>query len=279
MINEVKASLEALLTNPSDFSENQIKEIQDKFLHLLNSGLIRSAEKDTNGNWNANIWVKKGILILFKYSKIVDMSINSMFSYFDKDTIPTKSITLEDGIRIVPGGTTIRNGAYVAKGVICMPPSYINIGAYLDEGTMVDSHALVGTCAQVGKRVHLSAASQIGGVLEPAGANPVIVEDDVMIGGNCGIYEGVIIRNRAVLGSGLILNASTKVYDIVNGTILAASANSPLEIPAGAVVVPGSRAVTNEFGIKNGLSIATPLIIKYRDDKTDAKTALESALR
>ncbi len=264
------------LENPSEI---EIKELQAEIIGKLNNGTIRAAEPDGKGGWIANQWVKKGILLLFKYSKMEDMSINEEFVFFDKNTIPLKPLKLEDGVRLVPGGSSIRSGCYVAKGVICMPPMYINIGAYVDEGTMIDSHALVGTCAQIGKNVHLSAASQIGGVLEPAGARPVVIEDNVMIGGNCGVYEGVLVRERAVLGTGVILNASTKVYDLVNGTILSSSAESPLEIPAGAVVVPGSRALNSPFAKENGLSISTPLIIKYRDDKTDAKTALEEALR
>lgn len=272
---ELKERIENL-ENPT---ENEIKVLQSEIINKLNLGQIRAAEPDGNGNWEVNQWVKKGILLLFKYSNLTDMSLNEEFTYFDKNTLPLRPMKLDDGVRLVPGGSSIRSGSYVAKGVICMPPMYINIGAYVDEGTMVDSHALVGTCAQVGKNVHLSAASQIGGVLEPAGARPVIVEDNVMIGGNCGIYEGVMVRERAVLGTGVILNASTKVYDLVNNRVLTTTSDKPLEIPAGAVVVPGSRALKSDFAKENGLSISTPLIIKYRDDKTDAKTALEEALR
>lgn len=204
---------------------------------------------------------------------------NNDFSFFDKDTIPLQKFQLNQGVRIVPGGSAIRNGAFIAKGVICMPPMYINIGAYIDEGTMIDSHALVGTCAQIGKNVHISAASQIGGVLEPPGASPVIIEDNVMIGGNSGIYEGIIVRKNAVIATGTIINASTKVYDIINNTILQSTSNKNLEIPENAVVVPGSRKINGDFALENGLSIATPLIIKYRDNKTSAKVALEDALR
>ncbi len=207
------------------------------------------------------------------------MSLNENFRYFDKDSLSLKPVEIENSIRLVPGGSSIRTGSYVAKGVICMPPMYINIGAYVDEGTMIDSHALVGTCAQVGKGVHLSAASQLGGVLEPPGARPVIIEDNVMIGGNCGVYEGVIIRKNAVLGSGVILNSSTKVFDLVNEKLLKSDSGIPLEIPEGAVVIPGSRSVDSEFGKKFGLSISAPMIVKYRDAKTDARTALEQALR
>jgi 2,3,4,5-tetrahydropyridine-2-carboxylate N-succinyltransferase len=275
-------NLKSLILEISDYKIsdiNTIKHVQNELLYNLNNGSLRSASPNGDGTWTVNEWVKKGILILFKYSSIVDMSVDKTLRFFDKDTLATKEINLEDGVRIVPGGSTIRNGCYVAKSVICMPPMYINIGSYIDEGTMIDSHALVGTCAQIGKRVHLSAASQIGGVLEPAGARPVIIEDDVMIGGNCGIYEGVMVKKRAVLGSGVILTASTKVYDLVNETILSSSSDSILTIPEGAVVVPGARRINTEFGITNNLSISTPMIIKYRDDKTDAKTALESALR
>lgn len=244
----------------------------------LNSGVLRSAEPDGNGGWKVNQWIKRGILMMFRAGYPADYS-SGIFPLFDKHTLPLRPFSLRDGVRIVPGGSAIRTGSYIAKGVICMPPMYINIGAYVDEGTMVDSHALVGTCAQIGKRVHISAAAQIGGVLEPAGARPVIIEDDVMVGGNCGVYEGVLIRRRAVLGSGVILNASTVVYDSVHERILRATPDAPLEIPEGAVVIPGARPLETAFGRQHGLSVATPIIVKYRDEKTDAKTALESALR
>lgn len=262
------------------FSAHEISLIINEFLQHLNSGKVRAAQPDSEGNWQVNRWVKEGILLCFRHGELIDMTPNDgTFSFFDKHTLPLHPFSLEDKVRIVPGGSTIRTGCYVAPGVICMPPMYINIGAYVDEGSMVDSHALVGTCAQIGKRVHLSAAAQIGGVLEPAGAQPVIIEDDVMVGGNCGVYEGVIVRKRAVLASGVILNASTRVYDAVRETILQSTADSPLEIPARAVVVPGTRPMTSGFGKEHGLSIATPIIVKYRDDKTDARTALEGALR
>jgi 2,3,4,5-tetrahydropyridine-2-carboxylate N-succinyltransferase len=226
-----------------------------------------------------NQWVKQGILLLFRKGALVDMSTDDNFMFFDKDTLPTKTLSLHDGVRIVPGGSAVRTGAYLAPGVICMPPMYINIGAWIGKDTMIDSHALVGTCAQVGQRVHVSAAAQIGGVLEPAGARPVIIEDDVMIGGNCGVYEGVLVRSRAVLGSGVVLNASTPVYDLVTETVHRSTPEKPLEIPSGAVVVAGSRSVVGEWAQGHGLAISTPLIVKYRDEKTDARTALESALR
>jgi 2,3,4,5-tetrahydropyridine-2,6-dicarboxylate N-succinyltransferase len=267
-----------LLSAEASPTESEIMPIVTEVLYLLNAGTIRAAEQDLQGNWRANTWVKKGILLCFKYGKIADMS-SGTFRFFDKHTIPMKAMTLDSGVRVVPGGSAIRSGSFVAKGVICMPPMFINIGAYVDEGTMVDSHALVGTCAQIGKRVHLSAAAQIGGVLEPAGARPVIIEDDVFVGGNCGVYEGVIVRKLAVLSSGVVLNASSKVYDTVNSTIIQATERQALEIPAGAVVISGSRPLETAFGREHGLSVYTPIIVKYRDEKTDAKTALEEALR
>lgn len=256
-----------------------IMVVLTEFLTALNTGTIRAAEPVGDGTWKVNQWVKHGILVLFRKGRLEDVSMNEQFRFFDKDTLPTKPLTLDDNVRVVPGGSTIRSGAFVDHGVICMPPMYINIGAYVEEGTMVDSHALVGTCAQIGKHVHISAAAQIGGVLEPAGARPVIIEDDVLIGGNCGVYEGVMVRKRAVLGSGVILNASTPVYDLVNGTVIRSTSEQPLEIPEGAVVVAGARQVTSDFGREHGLSVSTPLIVKYRDEKTDARTALEDALR
>jgi len=249
------------------------------FLEALNNGLIRSAQPLPDGSWQVNEWVKHGILVVFRRGRLEDVSSGDTFRFFDKDTLPVKPLSVENNVRVVPGGSTIRSGAFVDHGVICMPPMYINIGAYVDEGTMVDSHALVGTCAQIGKHVHISAAAQIGGVLEPIGARPVIIEDDVLVGGNCGVYEGVLVRKRAVLGSGVILNASTPVYDLVNGQIIRSTVDHPLEIPEGAVVVAGARSIASDFGKQHGLSVATPLIVKYRDEKTDARTALEESLR
>jgi len=258
---------------------NDLTTTIDYFLKYLNQGKIRSAEKQAQ-SWIVNSWIKKGILLLFKLGKLQEMILgNNDFIFFDKDTVMLRKFELSDGVRIVPGGSAIRNGVYVGKDVICMPPMYINIGAYVDEGTMVDSHALIGTCAQIGKRVHISAAAQIGGVLEPIGANPVIIEDNVMIGGNCGIYEGVIIKQNAILGSGVILNSSVKVYDLINNSILISSETMPLTIPENAVVVQGARGINTNFGKENNLSISTPIIVKYRDAKTDAKTELENALR
>ena len=258
---------------------DDVSVVLTDFITALNTGAIRAAEPVGDGTWKVNQWVKHGILVLFRKGRLEDVSMNEQFRFFDKDTLPTKPLTVGDNVRVVPGGSTIRSGAFVDHGVICMPPMYINIGAYVEEGTMVDSHALVGTCAQVGKHVHISAAAQIGGVLEPAGARPVIIEDDVLVGGNCGVYEGVMVRKRAVLGSGVILNASTPVYDLVNGTMIRSTPDQPLEIPEGAVVVAGARQVSSEFGREHGLSVSTPLIVKYRDEKTDARTALEQALR
>jgi len=257
----------------------EAEEIFIKFRELLSTGKIRAAEK-INDQWVVNHWVKKGILLGFKIGKLVDMSINENFKFFDKHTYPLKRISPDSGIRIVPGGTSIREGAYIAKGVVIMPPAYINVGAYVDEGTMIDSHVLVGSCAQIGKNVHISASAQIGGVLEPIGQFPVIIEDNVFIGGNAGIYEGTIIRKGAVIGAGVILTASTQVYDIVREKIYQSGNGKPLEIPENAIVVMGSRAIQkNDFAVENALSIYTPIIVKYRDEKTDLKTALETILR
>jgi 2,3,4,5-tetrahydropyridine-2-carboxylate N-succinyltransferase len=210
---------------------------------------------------------------------LTDMSEGNSFRFFDKDTYPVRPTQISDNVRIVPGGSTIRDGAYIAPGVVCMPPMFVNVGAYIDEATMIDSHALVGSCAQIGKRVHISAAAQIGGVLEPVGAVPVIVEDDVLVGGNCGVYEGTIVRERAVLASGTILTGSTPVYDLVRNEVYQRKADAPLEIPSGAVVVSGSRAVQTEQGRKWGLSLYAAIIVKYRDEKTDTAVQLEDYLR
>jgi 2,3,4,5-tetrahydropyridine-2-carboxylate N-succinyltransferase len=278
MRDNLQTRIEELFDKRASVSTDELNQIFNTFVSALNSGKIRAAIRNSDGEWTVNAWVKKGILLLFQYGMIVDFS-HGYYSFFDKHTVSPRRFTAEERVRIVPGGSSIRNGSYVAPGVICMPPMFINIGAYIDEGTMVDSHALVGTCAQIGKRVHLSAAAQIGGVLEPPGARPVIIEDDVLIGGNCGVYEGTIVRKRAVLASGVILTASVKVFDLVNEKIIAAKDNSPLEIPENAVLVQGSRLLKGDFAEQNGLSISSPIIIKYRDDKTDAKTALEAALR
>ncbi len=243
----------------------------------LEKGVIRVAEK-TGGKWKVNSWIKEAILEGFRIGKLVDMSAGE-YPFFDKDTLPLHRFSVGDRVRIVPGGSSVRCGAYLAPSVIMMPPSYVNIGAYVDEGTMIDSHALVGSCAQVGKRVHISAASQIGGVLEPAGALPVIVEDDVFIGGNCGIYEGSIIGESAVIGSGVVITGSTKVYDAVGGGFLPKSASGQTVIPPGAVVVAGSRPLSAGPGAAAGIQVYTPVLVKYRDGKTDASVELESLLR
>ncbi len=253
-------------------------KIFSKFKFFLNKGEVRAAEL-VNGEWKVNDWVKKGILLGFTLGELEDVSINTHFKFFDKSTYPLKQLQLSDGVRIVPGGSSIRDGAFVAKSVVCMPPMYINVGAYVDEGTMVDSHALVGSCAQVGKHVHVSAASQIGGVLEPVGAMPVIIEDDVFIGGNCGVYEGTLVKRGAVLAAGVILASGTQVYDAVRQTVYKKESNRPLTIPENAVVVPGSRPMTGEWAKGQGLQISTPVIIKYRDEKTSAAVVLEEALR
>ena len=279
MIDTLQERIEEIFPLTGDsFPHDEAKSLFQMLKQGLNSGEIRSAEPDGSGGWRTNMWVKQGILLGFRVGRLSDASLSG-FPFFDKENLPLRSVSLSDNIRLVPGGSAIRDGAYVAPGVICMPPMYINIGAYVDEGSMVDSHALIGTCAQIGKGVHVSAAAQIGGVLEPVGANPVIIEDDVLVGGNCGVYEGTIVGRRAVLASGVILTASSRVYDIVNATVLAASADRPLMIPEGGVVVMGSRAITGDFATGHGLSLSTPIIVKYRDEKTDARTAMEEALR
>lgn len=250
----------------------------DAFLTALERGEIRSASRDSNGVWSANRDIKEKILLCFRYGNLSD-STDALWSFVDKDTLPVQRFDVSRRVRVVPGGTAVRRGAYVAPQVTIMPPAYINVGAYVDAETMVDSHALVGSCAQIGKRVHLSAAAQIGGVLEPVGATPVIVEDDVFIGGNCGLYEGTIVRERAVLGSGVILTKSSTVYDLVNEKIIRSENDAPLEIPAGAVVVPGSRPARGDFAAQHGISLSCAVIVKYRDERTDAKAMLEAALR
>ena len=246
----------------------------------LNRGEIRAAERNAEGTWQTNAWVKRGILLGFRMGAIVDMSpADGTLQFLDKNTYPVRKFSTEDRVRIVPGGSSIRDGAYIAPGVVCMPPMFVNAGAYVDEGTMIDSHALVGSCAQIGKRVHLSAAAQVGGVLEPVGAIPVVIEDDVLVGGGCGIYEGTIVRERAVLAAGTILTGSTPVYDLVREKIYQRTADAPLEIPAGAVVVPGSRSVRGEVGRAWGLSLYAPVIVKYRDEKTERAVQLEDYLR
>ncbi|MBA2737348.1 MAG: 2,3,4,5-tetrahydropyridine-2,6-dicarboxylate N-succinyltransferase [Pyrinomonadaceae bacterium] len=274
----LQEKIEQLFTQ-SEFDAHD-HEVFNEFKTALRRGMIRAAEKDENGDWKANVWVKQGILAGFKMGEMVTMSMGGeTFQFFDKNTFPLRPMNLDDKVRIVPGGTTIRDGCYIAENVVLMPPSYVNVGAYVGEGTMIDSHALVGSCAQIGKRVHLSAAAQIGGVLEPVGAVPVIIEDDVLVGGNTGVYEGTIVREKAVLASGVILTRSTPVFDLVKNEIYKSDGEKPLEIPAGAVVVQGSRQITSGFGKENGLSIYAPVIVKYRDERTDAATKLEDYLR
>jgi 2,3,4,5-tetrahydropyridine-2-carboxylate N-succinyltransferase len=258
---------------------------RDSFARLraeLSAGRVRAAEPDpsTPTGWRVNAWVKQGILLGLRFGDIVDVGVGKgRWPFQDKDTLPLKRLELSSGVRVIPGGSSIRDGAYLGAGVICAPPMYINIGAYVDDGSFVDSHALVGSCAQVGKRVHLSAAAQIGGVLEPVGALPVIVEDDALVGGNCGVYEGAVVKRRAVLAAGTILTGSTPIYDLPNGVVIRPEPGHPLVVPEGAVVVPGARAVTVGKGPEWGLSLATPVIVKYRDEKTDARTELEQWIR
>lgn len=274
----LQEKIQHLLTR-SDFDSHD-RAVFEEFKAALRRGEIRAAEKDADGAWQTNAWVKQGILLGFKMGKMIEMSKpGETFQFFDKETYPLRPMTLGDKIRIVPGGSTIRDGSYVAPNVVLMPPCYVNVGAYVDEGTMIDSHALVGSCAQIGRRVHISAAAQIGGVLEPVNANPVVIEDDCLVGGNTGVYEGVIVREKVVLASGVILTRSTPVFDLVKGEVLKSTPEKSLEIPSGAVVVQGTRAITSGFGRENGLSLYAPIIVKYRDERTDAATKLEDYLR
>ena len=251
-----------------------------EFKAALNRGDVRAAERAGDGKWQTNAWVKRGILLGFRMGAIVEMTArNEGLQFLDKSTYPIRKFSTEDRVRIVPGGSSIRDGAYLAPGVVCMPPMFVNAGAYVDEGTMIDSHALVGSCAQIGKRVHLSAAAQVGGVLEPVGAAPVVIEDDVLVGGGCGVYEGTVVREGAVLASGTILTGSTPVYDIPRGLVYRSTEESPLEIPPGAVVVPGARAIEKGAGREWGLSLYAPVIVKYRDEKTNQAVKLESSVR
>jgi 2,3,4,5-tetrahydropyridine-2-carboxylate N-succinyltransferase len=282
-ISNLESQIESLFALPAAELSGEIRQQAlstfNQFKNVLNGGEIRAASRAVDGSWQVHAWVKRGILLGFRLGRIVDYSIDDNFRYFDKETYPTKRLTISDGVRVVPGGTSVREGAFLASGVTIMPPAYINVGAYVDEGTMVDSHALVGSCAQVGKRCHISAAAQIGGVLEPVGALPVIIEDEVLVGGNCGVYEGTIVRERAILASGVTLTGSTPLFDAVKGAIYRREGGQPLEVPAGAVVVPGSRAITVGAAKDWGLSVYAPIIIKYRDDKTEASVKLEEFLR
>jgi 2,3,4,5-tetrahydropyridine-2-carboxylate N-succinyltransferase len=273
---DLKSSIEKLSAEAEPERDPNARAIFLEFRDQLTEGKIRAAEK-TDGSWNVNAWVKQGILLGFRLGALTEM--HAGLSFVDKDTFPARQFTIADRVRIVPGGSSARVGAYIAPSVICMPPMFINVGAYVDEGTMIDSHALVGSCAQIGKRVHLSAAAQVGGVLEPVNAAPVIIEDDVLVGGNCGIFEGTLVCARAVLGAGTILTRSTPLYDLVKGEVYRATADSPLEVPENAVVVPGSRAVKKGKAADWNLSLYTPVIVKYRDEKTDKGIELEEWLR
>jgi 2,3,4,5-tetrahydropyridine-2-carboxylate N-succinyltransferase len=275
-MSNLKASIEHLTTRPDVERDAEARRIFLEFRDQLTQGKIRAAEK-VNGNWKVNAWVKQGILLGFRLGVLADMSAG--LSFVDKDTFPARQFTVADKVRVVPGGSSARVGAYIAPSVICMPPMFINVGAYVDEGTMIDSHALVGSCAQIGKRVHLSAAAQVGGVLEPVNAAPVIIEDDVLVGGNCGIFEGTLVRAKAVLGAGTIITRSTPLYDLVKGDVYRATSEAPLEVPENAVVVPGSRAVKKGKAAEWNLSLYTPVIVKYRDEKTDRGIELEDWLR
>ena len=274
----LREQVEELFGKSGEFSSTD-REVFESFKQALNRGEVRAAERAESGEWRVNSWVKRGILVGFKMGALADMSAHATLRFFDKDTYPVRPTTVMEGVRIVPGGSSVRDGAYLARGVVCMPPMYVNAGAYVDEGTMIDSHALVGSCAQIGKRVHLSAAAQIGGVLEPVGAVPVVIEDDVLVGGNCGVYEGTIVRAGAVLAPGTILTGATPVYDLVRGLVYRRTEDGPLEIPAGAVVVPGTRAVTTERGREWNLSLYAPVVVKYRDEKTERAVQLEDYLR
>jgi 2,3,4,5-tetrahydropyridine-2-carboxylate N-succinyltransferase len=264
---------------------NDAEEVVEALLRALEAGEVRAAERSDAGVWRAVSWVKQGILLGFRIGQVIDMTsyddrgAPARLFFFDKHTYPPHGFDLTDGVRIVPGGSAIRRGAYVAPGVVCMPPMYINVGAHVGKNTMIDSHALVGSCAQIGERVHLSAAAQVGGVLEPVSATPVIIEDDVLIGGNCGVYEGTVVRERAVLAAGVILTRGTPVFDLVRETVYRGDAQHALEIPSGAVVVPGARQVRGKWATQEGLSLQTPVIVKYRDEQTDLATTLEAWLR
>jgi 2,3,4,5-tetrahydropyridine-2,6-dicarboxylate N-succinyltransferase len=274
----LKSAIEHLSTRETITNPDEARGTFLDFRSALTRGEVRAAEK-IDGHWIVNAWVKQGILLGFRLGELQEMSDGDVLSFVDKDTFPARRLTLADRVRLVPGGSSIREGAFVAPSVICMPPMFINVGAYVDEGSMIDSHALVGSCAQIGKRVHLSAAAQIGGVLEPVNASPVIIEDDVLVGGNCGVYEGTLVRARAVLGAGTILTRSTPLYDLVRGEVYRATLEQPLEVPENAVVVPGSRAVTKGKSSEWKLSLYTPVIVKYRDEKTERGIELEEWLR
>jgi len=270
--------IDELASTPAGVSlPNDARESIDALLDALETGDVRAAERGPDGTWRVNAWVKRGILLGFRAGRLVESG--ESLPFVDKDTYPVRRFTVDANVRIVPGGSSVRRGVFVAPGVVCMPPMYINVGAYVDASTMVDSHALVGSCAQVGKRVHISAAAQIGGVLEPINATPVVIEDDVLVGGNCGVFEGTIVRARAVLAAGVVLTRGTPVFDLVKETVYRGDADQPLEIPESAVVVPGARAIKTGWGADQQLALQAPVIVKYRDEKTDLATTLESWLR
>lgn len=274
----LREQIEAHYALPAESLGDEARAAFDALMAELEAGRLRAAEPGPEG-WRVNGWVKKGILLGFRLGRIVETEPAGPMRFFDKDTFLPRRLSVADGVRVVPGGSSVRSGAFVAKGVVVMPPAYVNVGAYVGEGTLVDSHALVGSCAQVGQRVHLSAGAMLGGVLEPVGAMPVIVEDEVLVGGNCGVYEGAVVGRRAVLGSGVILTGSVTVYDVPRKTTYRRNGDQPLRIPEGAVVVPGSRRLMDPFAERYGLALYTPVIVKYRDEKTDAAASLEEALR
>jgi 2,3,4,5-tetrahydropyridine-2,6-dicarboxylate N-succinyltransferase len=274
----LRERIEAHFALPAESLGDEARASFDALMAELEAGRVRAAQPGPDG-WRVNAWVKQGILLGFRLGRIVETEAAGPMRFFDKDTFLPRRLTVADGVRLVPGGSSVRSGAFVAPGVVVMPPAYVNVGSYVGEGTLIDSHALVGSCAQVGQRVHLSAGAMLGGVLEPVGAMPVIVEDEVLVGGNCGVYEGAIVGRRAVLGSGVILTGSVTVYDVPRKTTYRRNGAEPLRIPEGAVVVPGSRRLTDPFAEKYGLSLYTPVIVKYRDEKTDAAASLEEALR
>ena len=276
---ELRAAIERYAQGVPAGEEKAALEAFQALKAELNAGRVRAAERGPDGRWQTNAWVKSGILLGFRLGRLAPAATGGPFPFYDKDTYPVRALGMGDGVRVVPGGSAIRDGSYVAPGVVCMPPMYINVGAYVGEGTMVDSHALVGSCAQIGRRVHISAAAQIGGVLEPAGALPVIIEDEVLVGGNSGVYEGTVVRERAVLAPGTILSGGTPVFDLVRNQVYRRDGDQPLEIPAGAVVVPGSRPVKSGAGAAAGVALYAPVIVKYRDDKTDTAVRLEELLR
>ena len=278
-IARLRAQLERYATGVAPDEEPTALEAFRRLKAELNAGRVRAAERGQDGRWRANPWVKQGILLGFRLGQVGPAAIGGPFPFFDKDTYPLRALGPQDGVRLVPGGSAIRDGCYLAPGVVCMPPMYVNVGAYVGEGTMIDSHALVGSCAQIGRRAHLSAAAQIGGVLEPAGALPVVIEDEVLVGGNCGVYEGTVVRERAVLAPGTLLTGGTVVFDLVHDRSYRRDGDRPLEIPPAAVVVPGARPVRSGPGQAAGISLYAPVIVKYRDEKTDTAVRLEELLR